>query len=89
MHGYTAALVIPSGLMFNKSEIKIETKEKQNYVTITIKNPMNNPFDLISNAYKAAFQYIKVNRYTYNHFAFEHQFYKQGIEYIKICVAIQ
>lgn len=89
MHGYTAALVIQHELMLNKSSIPLEMVEKQNYVTITIKNPMDNPFGLISNAYKAVFQYITVNRYKYNHFAFEQQFYKEGIEYMKICVAIQ
>lgn len=89
MHGYTAALVIPSDLELYKSEYPIEMTERQNYVTITIKNPMIKPFELIGNAYKSVFQYITVNRYTYNHFAFEYQFREDGIEYMKICVAIQ
>lgn len=89
MHGYTAALVIPEDVVLDKSTIPLAKIEKQNYVTISITNPMDNPFDLIANAYKSAFQYITVNRYTYNHFAFEHQFFKEGIEYINIYVAIK
>lgn len=91
MHGYTAALVIPQDFALPKNTYSIEKTITQNYVTIIIKNPMENPFSLISNAYKSVFQYIKVNRYTFNHFAFEHQYYdyKDGTEYMKICVAIQ
>ncbi len=89
MHGYTAALVAPSGMSLNKNTLAVEKTKKQNYVTITIKNPMENPFYLISNAYKSVFQYIHVNRYTYGHFAFEHPFNREGIDYMKICVAIK
>ena len=89
MHGYTAAVIIPEELNLDKSTISVEKVKKQTYITITITNPMENPFDLISNAYKAVFQYIKVNRYSYHHFAFEHQFCIDGTEYMKICIAIQ
>lgn len=89
MHGYTAALVIPSDFVYNRSEAPLDRVEKQNYVTITITNPMKNPFGLISNAYKSAFQYITVNRHTYNHFAFEHQYIKDGTDYMTIYIAIQ
>ncbi len=51
MHGYTAALVLPSGLsLSDNNTLSIEVRDKQNYVTITITNPMDNPFQLISNA---------------------------------------
>lgn len=89
MHGYTAALVLPMGAEVNKKNLEVEERKTQNYVTITIKNPMDNPFHLVSNAYKSAFQYIHVNRYTYDHFAFESLFQKGETEYMKIYVAIQ
>jgi transcriptional regulator with XRE-family HTH domain len=89
MHGYTSALVLPPGLAINNSSHVVERRESQNYVTITIKNPMDNPFHLISNAFKSVFQYINVNRYTYDHFAFESPFKKDNTEYMKIYVAIK
>lgn len=89
MHGYTAALVIPEDFEVEGMDLPIETVKKQYYVTITIRKPMDDPFHLVSYAYKAVFQYITVNRYTYNDFAFEHQYFEDGIEYMNICVAIQ
>ncbi len=89
MHGYTAALVVPEGITIDTKSISVEERKAQNYVTITIKNPMDNPFHLVSNAYKSVFQYTHVNRYVYDHFAFEQLFQKSGVEYMKIHVAIQ
>ncbi|SDZ51840.1 DNA-binding transcriptional regulator, XRE-family HTH domain [Evansella caseinilytica] len=89
MHGYTSALVLPIDTKNAHESYLIEKRETQNYVTVTIKNPMDNPFHLISNAFKSVFQYIKVNRYTYDHFAFESVFYEDDVEYMRICVAIK
>jgi len=89
MHGYTAALILPNGFPINRERYTVEHRNTQNYVTISIKNPMNNPFYLISNAFKSVFQYINVNRYTYDHFAYEHLFQKDGIDTMKIYVAIE
>ncbi len=89
MHGYTAALILPDDINLKKDSYVIEERKSQNYVTISIKNPMDNPFHLISNAFKSVFQYINVNRYTYGGFAFESQFKKDGIEMMKIYVAIE
>lgn len=89
MHGYTSALVLPSDSSVTNHSYSIEKREAQDYVTITIKRPMDNPFHLISNAFKSVFQYIKVNRYSYDRFAFESIFYENGIEYMKVCVAIK
>lgn len=50
---------------------------------------MDDSFYLISNAFKAIIQYITVNRYNYNNFAFEHQYFEDESEYMKICVAMQ
>ncbi len=89
MHGYTAALVLPSGFEVCNKSLIVEKRKSQNYVTIIVKNPMDNPFHLISNAFKSAFQYINVNRYTYDHFAFENEYQEEGIDYMKICIAIE
>ena len=99
MHGYTAALVLPEGELpkgmlpegvdHTDSSHPAENRKAQRYVTMTIRNPMENPFQLISNAYKSLFQYIRVNRYTYDHFAFERSFHISDTEYMKVFVAIQ
>ncbi len=89
MHGYTAALVLPEEIEGKTELFTVEKQNAQNYVTITITNPMENPFHLISNAYKSAFQYINVNRYIYDHFAFENHYQENGREYMKIYVAIK
>ena len=89
MHGYTSALILPDGIELDKKTFVVEERKKQNYITITIKNPMDNPFHLISNAFKSVFQYINVNRYTYDHFAFESLFHKGNTEYMKLYVAIK
>lgn len=89
MRGYTAALVLPNGIEIDKKTLAVEERKGHNYVTISIKNPMDNPVHLISNAYKSVFQYVHVNRYTYDHFAFESLFQKGNTEYMKIYVAIK
>lgn len=89
MHGYTAAIVLPKLTDINSESFSIDERKTQNYVTIEIKNPMLNPFHLVSNAYRTVFQYIKVNRYTYDHFAFESLFQIDHTEYMKIYVAIK
>lgn len=89
MHGYTSALVLPEGVDNHDSSLVVDRQKAQRYVTITIRNPMENPFLLVSNAYKSVFQYIRVNRYTFDHFAFERVFHKGNTEYMKVCVAIQ
>lgn len=89
MHGYTAALLLPDGMEEEIELFPVERQNAQNYVTITITNPMENPFHLISNAYKSAFQYINVNRYVYDHFAFESQYLENNNAYMKIYVAIK
>lgn len=86
MHGYTGALVVPDKMDVG---IEIESRKGQCYVTLTIKDPMTNPFNLISNAFKSVFQYIKVNGYGYDHFGFEHLYLQGNEEYMKICVAIK
>ena len=88
MHGYTAALLLPDGMEEEIELFPVERQNAQNYVTITITNPMENPFHLISNAYKSVFQYINVNRYVYDHFAFESQYLENNNAYMKIYVAI-
>lgn len=89
MHGYTSALLLPDGFTISNNYYVVEKREAHNYITITITNPMDNPFHLISNAYKSIFQYINVNRYTYNHFAFERPFHDNNNEFMKIYVAIK
>lgn len=88
LHGYTAALVLPEVNQEAFEKLNILQRKAQSYVTLEIKEPMVNPFYLVGNAFKSAFQYIRVNRYTYDHFAFEKQYSKGGVPYMKICLAI-
>lgn len=89
MHGYTAALVLPEGCEIKDGGLPVEVRKAGSYVTITIEEPMKNPFHLISNAFKSVFQYIDVNRYPHGRFCFEYQYQRNGIEYMTIYVAIE
>lgn len=89
MHGYTAALVLPEDLEINEGGLPVEERKAGSYVTITIEEPMSNPFHLISNAFKSVFQYIDVNRYPHGRFCFEHLYRESGKEYMTIYVAIE
>jgi len=82
-------LVLPEGLEVEEKALVVESRETQNYVSMTIQNPMDNPFQLVSNAYQSLFQYLRFNRYTFDHFAYEQVFQEGQTEYMKICVAIQ
>lgn len=89
MHGYTAALVLPDNIALENPNFIVEEVKKRRYATITIKDPMTNPFYLISNAYKSVNQFIKFNKYDYDKFDFETMYQENDIDYMKICIAIK
>lgn len=88
-HGYTSALVLPAGFKVPNKSFSVEKRKTQKYLTIEIKDPMSNPFHLISGAYKSISQYMNINRYESSKFCFEHVFSKDGIECMKIYVGIE
>jgi hypothetical protein len=50
---------------------------------------MTSTFPESPNAFNSGFQYMNVNRYTYDHFTFESLFQKNNTEYMKIFAAIK
>ena len=89
MHGYTAALVLPKDYSIDNDSILIEHCDTQNYVTISIKNPMLDPFNLIPNAYKLVLEHMGINQLTFDDFAYEHLYQEDGFEIMKIFIAIK
>lgn len=60
MHGYAAALVLPEEITENTpSEIFCQGEEK--YITLTIHEPDQDPFDLIPNAFKSLLTHMSAN----------------------------
>ena len=59
MHGYTAALVLPSGVKPEGYQIKEQSAHK--YVAIHIERPFDNPFVTIPGAYKTLFDFMRTN----------------------------
>lgn len=59
MHGYTAAWILPEGLIPEGLEVKEQKKHK--YVAIHIERPFDNPFVTIPGAYRTLDDYMRVN----------------------------
>ena len=94
MHGYTAALVLPSEMTADAIDAKILHQGRQKYMAITIKEPFIAPFRLIPNAYKTLMTYMHMNgighrqeKYTIG--CFEHDYAKDGVEYMDIFIAAE
>lgn len=64
MHGYTAAWVLPDGLIPEGLEIKEQPKHK--YAAIHIERPFDNPFATIPGAYQTLMNYMKINGLQHN-----------------------
>ena len=63
MHGYTAAWILPEGLIPEGYEIKEQPKHR--YAAIHIDRPFDNPFVTIPGAYQTLNEYMKVNGITH------------------------
>ena len=61
MHGYTAALVLPEGIVSKNKELEIRQQGDHNYAAIHIERPFENPFVTIPGAYRTLMDYMKVN----------------------------
>lgn len=64
MHGYTAAWILPDGLVPEGLEIRVQPRHK--YAAIHIENPFDNPFVTIPGAYRALDDYMRVNGLAYS-----------------------
>ena len=63
MHGYTAAWILPDGLMPEGLEVKEQTGHK--YAAIHIERPFDNPFVTIPGAYHTLGDYMRTNGLAY------------------------
>ena len=94
MHGYTAAITLPEGVSADSLEVPVLSQERQKYMAITIREPFTAPFRLIPNAYKALMTYMHMNgiahRQEKNVIAcFEHDYVRDGAEYMDIFIAAE
>lgn len=94
MHGYAAALILPNGVVPAADWAEVKQQEKQKYIAITIKHPMEAPFRLIPNAYKTLLTYMKTNNITGKYEkglidCFEKEYILDGIDYMDVYIAIE
>ena len=94
MHGYTAALVLPEGTATDAIDVSILQQDRQKYMVITIREPFVAPFSLIPNAYKALLTYMHMNGIGHRKEkstidCFEHDYVRDGVEYMDIYIAAE
>ena len=92
MHGYTAALVLPGDADASAMDATVLRQERQKYMAITIKEPFVAPFSLIPTAYKALMTYMHMNGIGHRREkdvieCFEHDYTRDGVEYMDIYIA--
>lgn len=95
MHGYEAALIVGSDEAAKIGEKpEIFHQEDQDYIAITIKDPMTAPFRTIPNAYKALMMHMKINGIQHRQDGkiiecFEKEYVKDGISYMDVYIAVE
>ncbi len=95
MHGYEAALIVNNEIVMNLEEQpEIIHQEAQDYVAISIRGPMLEPFCLIPNAYKALMTHMKMNGLKHKEDrkiikCFEKEYVKNGIAYMDVYIAVE
>lgn len=94
MHGYAAALILPTGDEVTQTGAEIIKQPKQRYVAITIKEPFKKPFYIIANACKTLLAYINVNGIEENKEenllqCFEKEYVEDGVDYMDVYILIK
>ncbi len=95
MHGYGAALVLADGQDSNDIDAEIVNQNKQDYITITLREKEGEEFEIIPNAYKALFTYMTINGIKEKHdpailSCYEHEYFNdKGIKFMDIYIAIE
>lgn len=94
MHGYVAALVLPDHVTKTLENTEVIRQEKQKYIVITIKNPMEAPFRLIPNAYKVLMTHMHVNGINHKEdkkciSCFEKEYVIDKIPYMDVYIAVE
>lgn len=93
MHGYTAAWIVPNGIS-PRDGCEVLTNPTMKYAAITIKEPMTAPFSIIPNAYKTLMAYMGANGCKPPEEkniidCFERSYYKDGVEYMDVFLAVK
>lgn len=94
MHGYTAAITLPEGVCADAIDAKVFSQARQKYMAITIREPFIAPFRLIPNAYKALMTYMHMNGIGHRQeknviSCYEHDYVRDGVEYMDIYIAAE
>lgn len=95
MHGYEAALIVGKDAAEKLAEQpEVFHQEAQNYIAITIKEPMREPFRLIPNAYKTLMTHMKLNGVKHKQDkkiieCFEKEYEKDGVHYMDVYIAVE
>ncbi|MBR6536539.1 MAG: helix-turn-helix transcriptional regulator [Lachnospiraceae bacterium] len=95
MHGYEAALIVGKDSAEKLAEQpEVFHQEAQNYIAITIKEPMREPFRLIPNAYKTLMTHMKLNGVKHKQDkkiieCFEKEYEKDGVHYMDVYIAVE
>ncbi len=61
MHGYAAACILTKDFSEACTDMEIISQPDWQYAILTVKNPFDEPFSLIPNAYQTLMRYIEVN----------------------------
>ena len=94
MHGYEAALIVDSDEAAKIGEKpEVFHQEDQDYIVITIRDPMTAPFRTIPNAYKALMMHMKINGIQHKQDdqiieCFEKEYEKDGVWYMDVYIAV-
>ena len=95
MHGYVAALILEDEALINlKDQPEVFYQGEQEYIAITIREPMVEPFRLIPNAYKALMTYMHMNGISHKDdkqtiSCFEKEYVMNEIPYMDVYIAIK
>lgn len=93
MHGYEVALILSDDSLSNGIKRDVFRQERQKYIAITIKSPMEAPFRLIPNAYKVLMTHMKINGIRHKEdkkviSCFEKEYDEEGLHYMDVYIAI-
>lgn len=94
MHGYGAALILPSVYPAENLPSEVKKQDGQKYIAITIKDYQTAPFETIPNAYKVLMAYMNTNGLKGKWDGriidcFESEYEREGACYMDVYIAIE
>lgn len=88
MHGYVAAIMLDK----KDDNFELDYCPKSKWVTLTIKNPFNHPFQVIPNGFKILERYIEQNYLNFSKEElnnFEYEYVKENVTYMDIFIRLE